>query len=49
MYVIGNKELGKLITFFDIFMKKFEIEVVGNTYKNPELLTDVNKLIFSHL
>ncbi len=38
IYVIGNKELEKCITFFDIHMSKGKVEVKGNIYEQPELL-----------
>lgn len=38
IYVIGNKELEKCITFFDIHMGRGKVEVKGNIYENPELL-----------
>lgn len=38
IYLIGNEEEGKAITFFDIHMSKGIVEVIGNIYENPELL-----------
>lgn len=38
IYVIGNKELEKCITFFDIHMGRGKVEVIGNIYENSELL-----------